>query len=141
MIDEKGVKQNLVIRRLKCEVCGKIHHELPDFLVPYKRYASQWIEAVITNREMCCVAVDESTFQRWRRWFSDLGWYFLDSMMAIKKQLDFKTHEHLTRPHGTALQGLIHLINREVGWLAVVVRILVNTKMWVQTRLAFLSNR
>lgn len=141
VINEKGVKQILVIRRLKCKGCGKIHHELPDLLVPYKRYASQWIEAVITHQKMCYVAVEESTIQRWRRWFLDLGMYFIDSIIAIKRRLDFKTHEHLTRPHGTALEGIIKLVKQKDGWLAVVVRMLVNTKMWVQTRSAFLSNR
>lgn len=141
MIDEEGIKKILVIRRLLCDSCGKIHHELPDCLVPYKRYASQWIEAVITNQQMCFVAVDESTIQRWRRWFTDLKNYFLDSIIALNKRLDFKTHEHLTRPHGTALEGIIKLVNRKAGWLAVLVRMLVNTKIWVQTRSAFLSNR
>jgi len=140
VIDEEGIKKILVIRRLKCEGCGKIHHELPDMLVPYKRYASRWIEAIINRQTMCCVAVDESTVQRWRRWFADLETYFMDSIIAIKKRLDLKTHEHLSRPHGTALEGIITLLNRKAGWLPALVRMLVNTKMWVQTRSAFLSN-
>jgi len=140
VIDEEGSKKILVIRRLKCEYCGKIHHELPDMLVPYKRYASLWIESVIARQKTCCVAVDESTIYRWQRWFSDSGRYYLDSLIAIKKRLHFKNHEHLSRPHGTALEGIIFQLNRETGWLAALVRMLVNTKMWVQTRSAFLSN-
>ncbi|MCL6611609.1 MAG: DUF6431 domain-containing protein [Peptococcaceae bacterium] len=31
----------LVIRRLRCRNCGRLHHELPDILVPYKRYGSK----------------------------------------------------------------------------------------------------
>ncbi|WP_307545897.1 DUF6431 domain-containing protein [Paenibacillus sp. V4I5] len=31
----------LVIRRLHCSQCLKIHHELPDCIVPYKRYESE----------------------------------------------------------------------------------------------------
>ncbi|WP_429472508.1 DUF6431 domain-containing protein [Neobacillus sp. B4I6] len=37
------------IRRLRCDNCGSIHHELPDFLVPYKRYESNCIEMVLSN--------------------------------------------------------------------------------------------
>ncbi|MFY2158649.1 DUF6431 domain-containing protein, partial [Cytobacillus firmus] len=29
--------------------CRAIHHELPDFLVPYKRYELGCIESVLTN--------------------------------------------------------------------------------------------
>ena len=140
-INAEGIKNILIIRRLKCEICQKIHHELPDILVPYKRYETTCIEVVITNKATCFVAVDESTINRWRKWFSDLGGYFLDSMIALQKQLDYKAHEHLTRPHGTVLEGIIHVLNQSEGWLAQVVRILVNTKMWVQTRTAFLSLR
>ncbi|MBU4542280.1 DUF6431 domain-containing protein [uncultured Acetobacterium sp.] len=140
VIDENGDQQILVIRRLKCQGCGKIHHELPDMLVPFKRYASRWIEAVIMRQQMCCVAVDESTVLRWRCWFSELASYFLDSIIALKRRLDLKTHEHLSRPHGTALEGIMKLLNRKVEWLPALVRMLVNTKMWVQTRSAFLSN-
>ncbi|MED4936026.1 DUF6431 domain-containing protein [Heyndrickxia coagulans] len=34
-IDRSGKKHIYNIRRLQCEQCGKIHHELPEFLVPY----------------------------------------------------------------------------------------------------------
>jgi len=52
---------------------------------------------VITNKETCFAAVDGSTVNRWRKWFSDLSGYFLDSMIALQKQLDYKAHEHLTK--------------------------------------------
>ena len=35
------------IRRMKCYACGKLHHELPDILVPYKHYAAEVIENVV----------------------------------------------------------------------------------------------
>ena len=106
--------------------CGKIHHELPDILVPFKRYTSRWIEAVIMRQKTCCVAVDESTVLRWQCWFSKLASYFLDSIIALKRRLDLKTHEHLSCPHGTALEGIMKLLNRKVEWLPALVRMLVN---------------
>ena len=47
IIDSGGEKVKLVIRRLRCERCKRIHHELPDCIVPYKRHCSETIEAVI----------------------------------------------------------------------------------------------
>jgi hypothetical protein len=138
-INSEGIRKVLMIRRLCCEHCGKIHHELPDLLVPYKRYASQSIESVISDADDCCVAADNSTLYRWKKWFSDLGLYFLKSIIAIYQQLDFKTNEEQSRSHGTALEGIISLIGQKDKWLTQVVRKLVNAKMWVQTRSAFLS--
>lgn len=43
------VKKILVIRRLYCENCNRIHHELPDCLVPYKRYGTKIIESIAVN--------------------------------------------------------------------------------------------
>ncbi|WP_302848190.1 DUF6431 domain-containing protein [Paenibacillus naphthalenovorans] len=43
-----GEVKVLSLRRLHCTGCCKIHHELPDFLVPYKRYESTCIEEVVS---------------------------------------------------------------------------------------------
>ncbi len=138
-IDINGTKNTLVIRRLKCTACSKIHHELPDILVPYKRYSSECIEEAIMNKQTCFVSADESTLYRWRRWFSDVKEYFLNCIIAMLKQLDYKANEQLSRPHGTALEGIMDLVGQREKWLAQVVRKLVNTKMWVQTRSALMS--
>ena len=44
---EGGMNRRFLIRRLKCSSCGKLHRELPDFLVPYKHYASEVISGVL----------------------------------------------------------------------------------------------
>ena len=44
---EGGRRRRFLIRRLKCCNCGKLHRELPDFLVPYKHYASEVISGVL----------------------------------------------------------------------------------------------
>lgn len=41
----------LVVRRLRCTQCRKIHHELPDCVVPYKRYESACVEQVVSGPE------------------------------------------------------------------------------------------
>ncbi len=44
-----GDRQVLVIRRLRCTTCHRIHHELPACLVPYQRYDTESWEAVVEH--------------------------------------------------------------------------------------------
>ena len=70
VIDGGGEQRTLIIRRLYCQACRRVHHELPDLLVPYKRYDRESIESVIAGADLAQVAADESTLARWRAWFS-----------------------------------------------------------------------
>ena len=45
-----GSKRRAYIKRLRCENCGRIHRELPDFIFPYKRYEADIIRGVIEGR-------------------------------------------------------------------------------------------
>ncbi|NLU51226.1 MAG: hypothetical protein GXX09_12680 [Syntrophomonadaceae bacterium] len=60
---------------LGCVECKRIHHELPDMLVPYKRHVRESIEAAVSGDEALTVTADESTLWRWRRWFTELAFY------------------------------------------------------------------
>ena len=64
--DEQGDWTILVIRRLRCRnpQCRRIHAELPDILVPYKRYGVCIIQAVLTGNALAAPA-EESTRWRW----------------------------------------------------------------------------
>lgn len=44
---KNGFARKVIIRRLKCRKCGKVHRELPDFLFPYKQYDADIIKGVI----------------------------------------------------------------------------------------------
>jgi len=46
-------KRRLVIRRLRCQnpSCRTIHHELPDIVVPFKRYGRETVEKIINAEE------------------------------------------------------------------------------------------
>jgi len=46
---DDGDKIILMIRRLLCIECNRIHHELPDCVVPYKRHCAKTIENVING--------------------------------------------------------------------------------------------
>jgi len=67
---EGGNKNNLIIRRLQCCDCSRLHRELPDFLAPYKHYTTATIENVVDevidsgDYDYPC----ERTMMRWKDW-------------------------------------------------------------------------
>ena len=70
---EGGRKRRFLIRRLKCNSCGRLHRELPDCLVPYKHYAAEEISGVLDgvvtpedddSADYPC----ETTMHRWHCW-------------------------------------------------------------------------
>ena len=59
----------LFVRRFYCEPCKKVHHELPDIIVPYKRHKAESIEAVINEEtDEIPVEMDASTINRLQNW-------------------------------------------------------------------------
>lgn len=59
-IQSSGEKAKIIIRRMRCKDCNRVHHELPDLLVPYRRYEAESIELVIQDPASAGVAVDET---------------------------------------------------------------------------------
>lgn len=129
----------MMIRRLRCKPCKQVHHELPDILVPYKRYSSESIEAVVTGEKGLSVVADESTINRWKRWFRALADHFLGSLISITARYGKGAAEERSELPGSPLQRIWHYVGDGPGWLARVVRPVVNTNLWVQTRSTFLS--
>lgn len=41
--------ERILIRRLRCINCGKVHRELPTYIMPYKQYSSDIIDGVING--------------------------------------------------------------------------------------------
>jgi hypothetical protein len=117
-----------------------VHHELPDIIVPYKRYSSECIEAVLTGDTALCVAADESTISRWKRWFFGLANYFLGCLISIAIRYIKDAVEVQPELPRSLLQRIWQHVGVGPGWLARVVRPVVNANYWVQTRSAFLSD-
>lgn len=137
--ESSGEKKVLIIRRLYCQPCERIHHELPDMLVPYKRYDRDSIEAVIVGNNSAGVSADETTIARWRRWFSGLVHHIYGALKAVCHRLD-RTFAESADPLSQSLLQRIHdLVGAAPGWLGRVVRIMVLQNLWVQTRSAFLT--
>lgn len=64
--------KTIIIRRLKCNKCGKLHRELPEFIFPYKHYEYEIIVGV-TEGLITCETYGfedypcELTMLRWKR--------------------------------------------------------------------------
>jgi len=82
--DEKEI---LLIRRLYCTKCNQIHHELPDCIVPYKRYSAEVIERATKGdaRQDTC---SESTAARFRNWWAAVKPYFLHILRTLVSKYD-----------------------------------------------------
>lgn len=139
-LTSQGLCQVLVIRRLKCDRCGRIHHELPDILVPYKRYAIEAIEPVVADEPALSVAVDESTVTRWRQWFAECAEYFAGCLESIRIRFGQGSVEVPSDLSLSVLRRIWHYVGDAPAWLARVVRSVANTNQWVQTRSAFCPN-
>lgn len=124
----------LIIRRLRCSDCKRIHHELPDILVPYKRYSSGVIEAIVDDMsdEISC---ENSSIYRIKRWFQEVSGYIAGCLGAVAAQrgLEFTVTSCLVS------QRIKAYVGSEPGWLARVVRTVANTNNWLHTRSAFMS--
>jgi len=115
VINAAGEKEKLIIRRMRCKPCRKIHHELPDYVVPYKRHCAETIESIITDKteDVCCDFVTE---YRIKTWWATILMYFENvlSSLQIKYGAVFSTNS----------------TPREI------IRAITNTNLWVHTRTA-----
>ena len=81
-------KVTLMLRRLMCSGCDRIHHELPDCIVPYKRHCAETIEAVI-NRDLektpnePTILYEERTAYRILSWWSVMLPYLLNILKSL----------------------------------------------------------
>ena len=133
-----GGKALLIIRRLCCESCGKIHHELPDLLIPFKRYDAESIEGAVSDPARADIAADESTLSRWKVWFQAWAVYAQGCLQSISIRFNLPVEDSSGRP-----QSVLHALGRFVGtadgWLRRTVRPMANSHFWRQTRSAFMS--
>ena len=134
-----GEKMVLVIRRLQCTHCSKVHHELPDILTPYKRYGSESIEAVVSGESELTVAADESTISRWRTWFKEISNYLASALVSIAIRYCLQSVVGESNLPQSPLQRIWHHVGNAPHWLARTVRPVVNANCWVHTRSALMS--
>jgi len=101
----------MMIRRVKCKHCKKIHHVLPDIIVPYKRNTSETIDKIKEGHEdetLC----EENVINRIKSWWQKLRLYIL--MAAAKYNISISSESCITK----------------------IVRALANANLWPGTRSA-----
>lgn len=103
----------LLIQRHKCKKCGKIHHQLPDCIVPYKRLNAQIIEDIIKQPEQPTL-IDEGTVKRILAWWVLMAAYLLGVAPSLAQK-----HQVRVTPGQKLVQ---------------IVRALVNSHRWPGTR-------
>lgn len=118
-IDITGNKETLIIRRLRCQTltCRKIHHELPDRVIPYKRHCTETVEKIVNGDvdDVCCDFVTEN---RIREWWNAMYIYLKGVLVSLEMQ-----YVGVFSPSPTP---------REM------VRAVVNANYWVHTRSAWM---
>ncbi len=131
----EGTRHVLIIRRLRCPHCRRIHHELPDCLVPFKRYDVEALESFATQGPTAAVAADTSTLVRWHAWFTVWMPYVRRCWAALAAR-DSAAETGGAPPFPAALHGGAPWTAAPPGWLRVLVRRLVDAALWPQTRSA-----
>lgn len=135
LIEYSGEKKTLVIRRLRCHGCGRIHHELPDLMVPYKRYSCESVERILSSSktEPEAFPCELSTAIRLKLWFFLLREYFKSVLISLL--FHFDEDKELC----SSISCLIPCLDFKppfTGWLKKLVRQIVNSGRWRHTRSA-----
>lgn len=101
-------------------------------IVPYKRYSAEAIEEILAEKDEKIYSCENSTALRLRCWFSLLREYFEKALRAIRY------HHSQNEAIWQELSAFIPLTTASLsaGWLKRIVRILVNSGFWLQTRSA-----
>ena len=112
--------------------CHRIHHELPDAVVPYKRHCADTIEEILSDKDSTTYPCETSTAARLQVWFSLLLNYWERALTALR---------HIHENDVLIQKEIANLLPLQpprliTGWLKKIVRILVNAGFWIQTRSA-----
>jgi len=105
----------LLVQRVRCKNCGKIHHVLPDIIVPYKRYSAETVEAIIDGcAEKALRGLDEQEIYRIKTWWVKMERYILKKSASVINKLKIQISPK--------------------SKLTTIVRALANTHLWPRTR-------
>ena len=125
-INSSGKREIYSLRRLRCMKCKRMHTEIPDCLIPYKRYESAVFEAIhetcitnngrvsIKNLYLPYVPSDLNTIRRMLKW--------LKRMLEHYKGV----YQHLTSVYFDYKSLELNFKNYA--------RLIVNSGFWISTR-------
>lgn len=116
-----GITTIYQLRVLQCSCCHKTHREIPDFLVPYKRYEAEAIMHIASTPESApCERRTSELIREWLAWFIVYANNIRESLSLI-----------LSMPL-PKLTGKIDLLQ-----LMILVRSVVNSGNWAHNRTEF----
>jgi hypothetical protein len=108
-----------------------MHTEIPDFIQPFKHFASFVIESVLDGNVGICSA-EESTIKRWRLWFNSISSQVEGALVSMKADFTGKLDNLLI------VSTLLQNIRKSGGgWLKKVMRQLFNSGIYSHTSFAF----
>lgn len=120
VIQPSGTVETLQIRRMSCPDCGHLHRELPDFVQPFKHYASEVIESVLDGDCSSCPA-ENSTLSRWKAWSLRILPYLCAALTAVQAYVS-DASMRLMRD----LSPVTDMRSKGSGWLRGIMRRRVN---------------
>jgi len=94
---------------------------------------------MLTEEHLAELAADDATLYRLKRWFHSLLPYLLGGLRSLSLRLGGEAVKEPSVPSQSVHQRIGHYVGNEPGWLARIVRPIVNANLWVHTRSAFLS--
>lgn len=125
---EGGTKEQLMIRRFRCQNCHAYHNELPDCLVPYKHYEAEAIAGVLDEVILPDDLDSEdypsfSTMLRWLQWFRE-------NLQRMEGYLRTAGYQILNLGEGFLFSSdslLDKIRNRYQNWLEQLLRLIYNS--------------
>lgn len=66
IINNEGVRNRYILKRVYCPACDRLHMVVPDFIEPYKQYDKNVIDSVRNGTNDYAVA-DNATLYRWKK--------------------------------------------------------------------------
>jgi len=128
-----GEVWNFFLRRLRCQVCKKLHTELPSIIQPYKHYDSNAIQSVLDGSVNTSTFVaDVSTIRRWKTEFAKAESDISQKLTSVYAQM---TDEKV--PIGDSVHIMDRVKIKTKHWLAFVTKLLINSGYKICTRFAF----
>ncbi|WP_245736968.1 DUF6431 domain-containing protein [Salibacterium qingdaonense] len=137
-----GSSPRLRLRRLRCQECSTVHHELPDLLIPHKHYDACCMEDTIAEQERddSVVSAESSTMIRWKQGFSHWLRMVLLMLQTLLYRFGRQVPNSFLSPTGSSILSIVGpWVGVKKGWLVRLVQPLVNTHIYQHTRFAFLS--
>ena len=110
----------ILIHRMLCGTCNRLHTVLPDVLVPHKHYGASEIETVLGS-EVRSDEVSDSTAASWLQWIKGN----MSQIEGVLQSLKLESEDKLPELRGDK-NLFTHLKTIVRNWLSVVSRLVIN---------------